>query len=191
MVDVIRDVQRLLSRAKRTRLKEPTAMTLATADLNGRPTVRTVLLKGVSERGFVFFTNLGSRKGKQLRANPRAALCFFWEPLDRQLIVDGRVTRVSEKEADDYWKTRPRTSQLGAWASHQSQPLNHRSTLTRRLKAVTKRFSGKPVPRPVSWSGFCVRPERIEFWRRGAHRLHHRLVYVKRSGRWTAGLLNP
>jgi pyridoxamine 5'-phosphate oxidase len=187
----IRRARSLLAEARKSRLHEPTAMTLATAAPNGQPSARTVLLKEISDDGFVFYTNQTSRKSRQLKTNPRAALCFFWEPLDRQLHVEGRVVRVSNAEADAYWQTRPRESQLGAWASHQSQPLNRRSTLEKRLRALRRQHKGRPVPRPPHWSGYRVIPNRIEFWKRGAFRLHHRLVYLKKGGRWKTTLLYP
>jgi pyridoxamine 5'-phosphate oxidase len=187
----IRDVRSLLNTVQKRRLPEPTAMTLATASSDGQPSVRTVLLKEVTEKGFVFFTNEESRKGRQLRANPKAALCFFWESLNRQVIVEGRAVKVDAKEADAYWKTRPRESQLGAWASMQSRPLKNRAELEKRLAGLRARFRGQNVPRPPYWLGFRVIPNRIEFWKRGLYRLHHRLVYVKAGGRWKTVLLNP
>lgn len=187
----IREVRSLLKRAHKTRLKEPTAMTLATVSPSGRPAVRTVLLKNVSEDGFVFYTNLKSRKGRHLALRPHCALCFFWEPLGSQIIVEGRVKPVAPKEADAYWKTRPRESQLGAWASLQSQELKNRATLFERLRAMNKKFAGMPVPRPAHWSGFCVVPNRLEIWKRGAARLHHRQVYEKAGLRWKKRLLYP
>ncbi len=187
----IGEMRSLLRQAQRQHRQEPVAMTLATASSNRQPSTRTVLLKGVSNQGFVFFTNTNSRKGRQLADNPRAALCFFFDSLDRQVNVEGRVHRVSDKEADAYWNTRPRQSQLGAWASQQSSPLKNRAALLKRAAQFAKKYKGKNVPRPPYWTGFCVLPNRIEFWKRGAYRLHHRLAYEKKGGRWTVALLNP
>jgi len=182
----------LLERARATDLREPTAVSLATADADGRPTCRTVLLKLVDERGFVFFTNFQSRKGRQLEANPRAALCFFWQPLFEQVLVEGRVDAVDGHEADEYWRTRDRDSQLGAWASEQSQTLPDRATLETRLREHHDRFKDDLVPRPPHWSGFRVVPDRIEFWRSGWHRLHERVCYEREGdGPWHVRLLFP
>lgn len=166
-------------------------MILATADSKGRPSARTVLLKAVDERGFTFFTNFHSRKGRQLSANRRAALCFYWEPLESQVIVEGKVDPVSNEEADHYWGTRPRESQLAAWASAQSRRLKDRKPLLARFRRYAKLFSGRPVPRPAHWSGFRVRPDRIEFWRRRPFRLHERHLYWKQGNRWKFQMLYP
>jgi pyridoxamine 5'-phosphate oxidase len=189
--EALREFKALLAGAAQTELAEPTAMTLATADAEGRPSARTVLLKGVDDRGFVFYTNTLSRKGEQLAANARAALCFFWEPLKKQVAVEGVVERVTDEEADAYWATRPRDSQVGAWASQQSQPLESRERLLSRAATLAERYAGRDVPRPPHWSGYRVLPERIEFWTAGDARLHHRVCYERRDGRWTRKLLNP
>lgn len=189
--EALREFRALLAGAARTELAEPTAMTLATADAEGRPSARTVLLKGVDDRGFVFYTNTLSRKGEQLAENARAALCFFWEPLKKQVAVEGVVERVTDEEADAYWATRPRDSQVGAWASQQSQPLESRELLLSRAATLAERYAGTDVPRPPHWSGYRVLPERIEFWTAGDARLHHRICYERRGGRWTRNLLNP
>jgi pyridoxamine 5'-phosphate oxidase len=181
----------LLARARQTDLPEPTAMTLATVDAAGRPSARTVLLKGVDGRGFTFFTNTLSRKGRELAETPRAALCFYWQPLREQVEVQGEVEAVSEAEADAYWATRPRDSQLGAWASRQSEPLDRRETLLARVADYEGRFGAGPVPRPLHWSGYRVVPTRIEFWTAGEHRLHHRVCYERGAAGWTVALLNP
>lgn len=181
----------LHERAQRTDLREPTAVTLATAGADARPSVRTVLLKGFDEHGFVFFTNLRSRKGRQLADNPRAALCFFWQPLFEQVLVEGAVTLVDDAEADAYWATRPREAQIGAWASRQSEPLDTRETLEARVTQYRGKFKNEPVPRPPHWSGFRVVPDRIEFWKSGAYRLHERVCYRLVDGAWTVSLLNP
>ena len=187
-LDKFRD---LLGQAERCDLPEPNAVTLATADAAGRPSARTVLLRGVDERGFVFYTNLNSRKGQDLAVNASVALCFFWQPLMRQVNVAGRADAVSAQEADCYWSTRPRSSQIGAWASEQSSPLAERAVLERRFQRFEQDFLGGPVPRPDHWSGFRVIPERIEFWTSRPFRLHERVCYQRIGDAWTVTLLNP
>jgi pyridoxamine 5'-phosphate oxidase len=187
-LDKFRD---LFRQVHNTDLPEPTAMVLATADAHGRPSARSVLLKGLDERGFVFYTNYRSRKGQELTANPRAALCFFWQPLMQQVQVEGRVETVSEAEADAYWQTRDRLSQLGGWASQQSEPLPDRAVLEERFTYYTRHFTGRPVSRPPHWSGYRVIPERIEFWKAMPHRLHERICYQKGEHGWIVTLLNP
>ena len=177
--------------AKASELNDPDAMALATADRQGRPSVRMVLLKGHSPAGFVFYTNLGSRKGQDLAANPQAALAFHWKSLRRQVRVEGSIEPVSKAEADAYHLTRTRDSQLSAWASEQSRPLDSRATLEGRFAELSKRFEGAPVPRPDHWAGFRVRPLRIEFWIDGEHRLHHRRLFTTAGDGWTETLLNP
>jgi pyridoxamine 5'-phosphate oxidase len=166
-----------LADAARSEPNDPNAMALATVGADGAPSVRMVLLKGADARGFVFYTNLGSRKAAELRANPRAALCFHWKTLRRQVRVEGRIEEVGDEEADAYFATRARVSQLGAWASKQSQPLRGRFELEARVAKYTARFVVGPVPRPPFWSGFCVVPESIEFWEDRPFRLHMRHVY--------------
>jgi pyridoxamine 5'-phosphate oxidase len=177
--------------ARETELNDSNAMALATADDAGRPSLRMVLLKGHDARGFVFYTNLDSRKGGDLAANPYAALLFHWKSLRRQIRIEGPVGRVSEEEADAYFATRGRDSQLGAWASDQSRPLDSRATFERRYEEVRARFEGKDVLRPPRWSGWRVQPERIEFWTDRAHRLHERRLFTSTDGGWTEGLLYP
>ena len=184
----------LLERARQTDLPEPTAMALATADGQGRPAVRMVLLKGFDPAGFVFFTNLESRKAVDLAANPQAALCFHWQPLEIQVRVEGRVTPVSEEEADAYFASRPRGSQIGAWASQQSRPLAAREELEERILDTEARYAGLAVPRPPFWSGFRVAPDRIEFWSGRPSRLHDREVYhadPAAEGGWRVERLYP
>ena len=176
------------------RLSEPNdsnAMTLATADGDGRPSARMVLLKGHDERGFVFYTNLDSRKGGELAANAQAALLFHWKSLRRQIRIEGAVEPVSEGEADTYFATRSRDSQLGAWASDQSRPLESRALFEARYEEMSARFQGGDVPRPPRWSGFRVVPDRIEFWIDRAHRLHERRLFERSGEGWTEGLLFP
>ena len=171
---------------------DPTAMALATAGPDGRPSCRMVLLKGHDERGFVFYTNLDSRKGGELDANPRAALLFHWKSLRRQVRVEGAVEPVSGEEADAYFASRSRDSQLGAWASDQSRPLESRALFESRYEAMKERFEGGEVPRPPRWSGWRVVPERIEFWTDRDHRLHERRLFVREDGSgWREGLLYP
>jgi pyridoxamine 5'-phosphate oxidase len=173
------------------RLPEPTAFALATVGAGGQPSVRILLLKGVDTRGFVFYTNYESRKGGELLAHPRAAMCFHWQPLERQVRVEGQAEQVSAEEADAYFATRPRGSQLGAWASRQSQPMEHPGALDERLREVEARFAGGPVPRPPHWSGFRLVPARIEFWHGMPSRLHERLVYSRVGDGWRTDVLYP
>lgn len=176
--DPFRRFGELLARARQTDLAEPTAMALATVGPDGRPSARMVLLKEFDARGFVFYTNLGSRKARHLEQNPFAALCFHWQPLEVQVRIEGRVEPVSEAEADAYFASRPRGSQIGAWASRQSEPLASRSELDARIRQIEQRFADRDVPRPSFWSGFRVVPERIEFWTGQPSRLHDRDVYT-------------
>ena len=173
------------------RLPEPTAFALATLGADGQPSVRILLLKGVDTRGFVFYTNYESRKGQELLAHPRAAMCFHWQPLERQVRVEGQAEQVSAGEADAYFASRPRGSQLGAWASRQSQPMEHPGALDERLREVEARFAGGPVPRPPHWSGFRLAPARIEFWHGMPSRLHERLVYSRAGDGWRTDVLYP
>lgn len=167
------------------------AMALATADAAGRPSVRMVLLKGHDARGFVFYTNEQSAKGEQLAANRQAALLFHWKSLRRQVRVEGAVERVDPAEADAYFASRGRDSQLGAWASDQSRPLDGRDTFEARFAAMQARFADEPIPRPPHWGGFRIVPERIEFWEDRPHRLHHRRLFVRDGGGWAWSLLYP
>ncbi len=189
--EALRRFRELFDRARAATLHEPTAATLATADAQGRPSARMVLLKGVDERGFVFYTNLESRKARHLAERPSAALCFFWDPLMEQVLVEGSVERVSDAEADAYWATRDRASQLGAWASQQSRPLDRLETLTGAMAAMEQRFAGQPVPRPPHWSGYRLIPSRIEFWTARPHRLNERILYERRTTGWVRSRLYP
>ena len=177
--------------AKTSEPNDPDAMALATADADGHPSVRMVLLKGHDERGFVFYTNLDSRKGGELAANPSVALLFHWKSLRRQVRIEGPVSAVSEVEANAYFASRGRTSRIGAWASDQSRPLDRRETFVERVAEVGRRFEGEEVPRPPRWSGFRVTPKAIEFWEDGEHRLHHRRLFTRDGERWSEGLLYP
>lgn len=180
-----------LDDAKNSDLAEPTAVALATADTQGRPSARMVLLKGADDRGFVFYTNLDSRKGGELRANPHAALCFHWQPLGRQVRVEGAVHQVSDEEADDYFASRQKDSQFGAWASKQSRPLESRFALEKQVAKFALKFNVGTVPRPDHWSGFRLVPVRIEFWQHGVARLHDRLVYERLEKAWRTTTLYP
>lgn len=181
-----------LAEAEAKEVNNPTAMSLATADAAGIPSVRMVLLKDVDERGFVFYTNSESRKGSELAANPNAGLCFHWKSTMRVVRVDGAVEKVSDADADTYFKSRSRGSQIGAWASKQSQPLNNRFELEKRIAAFTTKYHIGEVPRPNFWEGYRVVPRRIEFWSEGTFRLHDRVVYTTTgNGDWMNQRLYP
>jgi pyridoxamine 5'-phosphate oxidase len=177
--------------AKAAEINDPDAMALATATSDGAPSVRMVLLKGHGSEGFTFYTNADSRKGEELAANPRASLLFHWKSLRRQVRVEGSVDVVSSEEADAYFATRSRDSQIGAHASDQSRPLASRGEFVARIAKVAARYLVGPVPRPPRWNGFRVRPERIEFWTDKPHRLHERRLFERSDGDWTEGLLYP
>ena len=172
-------------------LPEPNAMSLATVGMNGNPSVRMVLMKGVDEDGFVFYTNLDGRKGRELRSRPAAAICFHWPVLEVQIRAEGTVTQVSDSDADEYFATRSRASQIGAWASIQSQPIERVNDLAERVAEYEAKFDGQPVPRPPFWSGFRLRPERIEFWKSKPGRLHERHLYTRSGESWTMETLYP
>jgi pyridoxamine 5'-phosphate oxidase len=190
--DPIAQLRAWLDEARAVLPEEFTAMVLATADADGRPAARVVLLKGIDERGLVFYTHYDSDKGRQLAANPRAALLFYWAPLDRQVRIEGTVEKTSREESESYFASRPRGSQLGAWASPQSRPLTGREELERQVAAAAERFADGDVPLPEGWGGFRVRPEVVELWQGRPSRLHDRLRYVRDpEGGWRIERLAP
>ncbi|MCS7082184.1 MAG: pyridoxamine 5'-phosphate oxidase [Bacteroidetes bacterium] len=190
--DPIRQLERWLEEAIRARVPEPNAMALATATPEGRPSVRMVLLKGLDARGLVFYTNLESRKARELFQNPWAALLFWWPELERQVRVEGAVEPVSDEEADAYFRSRPRASRIGAWASPQSRPLESRSALLRRVIKTIARFPIGHIPRPPFWGGFRVQVQSVEFWQGRPSRLHDRILYRRNAdGSWTRQRLAP
>ncbi|MGD9763572.1 MAG: pyridoxamine 5'-phosphate oxidase [Candidatus Binatia bacterium] len=189
--DPIRRFQRWYAAARRTAMRLPDAMALATVDGRGRPRVRMVLLKQADEDGFVFYTNARSPKGRELLTTGRAALVFYWEPLARQVRIEGRVRLVDPAEADAYWATRPRQSQLAALASAQSAPLASRALLLRRFHILARRYDGRPVPRPPYWTGFRIMPSAIEFWTERPFRLHDRELFTRTAGGWKMMRLQP
>jgi len=181
----------LFERAARDAPFDPTAVALATADAEGRPSARMVLLKGVDASGFRFYTNYESRKGRELEANPRAALCFHWAWLEEQVRIEGDVERLPAEESDAYFATRPRGSQLGTWASRQSEPMDSRFALLRRVAAIEARHLGRPIERPPYWGGFLLRPRAIEFWKSKVSRLHERLRFTRDERGWRSERLQP
>jgi pyridoxamine 5'-phosphate oxidase len=189
--DPIEQFRRWLGDAEAAGIPLPNAMAVATADAEGRPSVRHVLLRGVDERGFTFFTNYDSRKGRQLAENPHAGLVFLWKLLDRQVNATGTAERVDAAESDAYFATRPREARLGAWASAQSSVLESREELERRVAEADERFAGIEVPRPPNWGGFLMRPDTVEFWQGRRSRLHDRFRYAREDGAWRIERLSP
>ncbi|MDC3104351.1 pyridoxamine 5'-phosphate oxidase [Candidatus Pelagibacter bacterium] len=178
--------------AEKNEINDPNAVAVATADTNNQPNVRMVLLKGLSEKGFVFYTNFNSKKGKELKSNSKASLCFHWKSLRRQVRIIGEVEEVTSKEADEYYNSRPYKNKIGAWASSQSESLDKRETFLKKIQEYEKKYSDKnTVPRPSNWSGWRVIPKEIEFWLDGEGRIHERLVYYKESKNWKKKLLYP
>ncbi len=189
--DPIGRFKKLLAQAEALGLTLANAAALATAGNDRHPTVRMVLLKGVDESGFVFYTNMESRKARQLGENPRASLCFWWEPVKRQVRIEGQVEKVSDREADAYFASRRRGSQIGAWASHQSRDLESRDQLIAAAKMFSEKYRDQPVPRPPFWSGYRLVPDRIEFWKEQPDRLHERELYSRGAEGWKITLLAP
>jgi pyridoxamine 5'-phosphate oxidase len=190
--DPVAQFARWFAEAQAANVPEPNAMTLATADASGAPSARIVLLKAFDARGFTFFTNYDSRKGRELEANPRAALCFFCQPLERQVRVEGTVEKVGRAESEAYFRSRPRQAQVGAWVSQQSAPLTSRAELERIEAELQARFGDGPVPLPDYWGGYRVVPAAIEFWQGRPSRLHDRLLYTRADGGgWTLRRLSP
>jgi pyridoxamine 5'-phosphate oxidase len=178
--------------ARAAKVPEPNAMTLATVGAGGTPSVRIVLLKDFDASGFTFHTNYHSRKGRELKVNPRAALCFFWQPVERQVRVEGTAERINVAESEAYFRSRPRLAQIGAWVSQQSTPIASRAELERLNEELTKRFDGGEVPRPEHWGGFRVVPQAIEFWQGRPSRLHDRILYTRQAaGTWMRQRLSP
>lgn len=191
MSDPIKQFRQWLDQASTHKdITEPTAFCLATTDGKGQPSARIVLLKTI-DNGFVFYTNMQSRKSRELRHNPKAAACFYWMPLMRQVRIEGVIEQVSSGEADEYFATRARESQIGAWASKQSSPLKNREELMKAVRDNKKKFEGQPVPRPEFWSGWRLIPETIEFWEASAYRLHDREVFTRKGNRWDVTRLYP
>ncbi len=190
--DPIAQLNRWLEEAEQTDLRNPLAMSLATIDPDGRPSVRVVLLKGLDGQGAVFYTNRISRKGRALESHPSAALLFHWDTLQRQVCVEGRVSVLEDAKCDVYFATRPRSAQIGAWASLQSQPIESRAALLARVAEIERRYEGRDVPRPPHWGGYRVSLECIEFWQGRPDRLHDRLAYTRDDqGGWTTQRLCP
>jgi pyridoxamine 5'-phosphate oxidase len=189
--DPMRQFQLWFEQALAAEILEPNAMTLATATKDGTPSARIVLLKGVSDRGFVFFTNYESRKGQELAENPQAALVFLWKALERQVRIEGTVEKVSDAETVAYFHSRPRESQLGAWVSNQSQVIANREVLEQRLAELSQQYQDQEIPRPPHWGGYCVIPRTIEFWQGRPSRLHDRLRYRLDNYHWIIERLAP
>jgi pyridoxamine 5'-phosphate oxidase len=190
-VDPITEFAALFERAKSSEKGDATACALATADAQGVPSVRMVLLKAFDEQGFVFYTNHGSRKAIDLEANPRAALCFFWHSIGQQVRIEGAVEHVTRQESDTYFESRGRQSKIGAWASKQSQPLESRAHLLRRVAKLELQYALRTIPRPPFWGGFRILPTRLEFWSNQLHRLHDRRLFERRGDRWAMQQLYP
>ncbi len=189
--DILERFQQGFERARKAGIPEANAMTLATVDPEGRPAARTVLLKGHDANGFVFYTNLQSRKGQHLMRTPHASVVFWWRENEEQVLIDGMVEPVSPEEADEYFASRPRGSQIGAWASKQSSELDGRQALLDAVAAAEARFEGQDVPRPEHWSGFRIKPRRVEFWYGQPYRLHERVCFNDVDGQWVSTTLFP
>ena len=181
-----------MEKATKNEINDPNALSLATTDKSGKPSVRMVLLKGINEEGFIFYTNLKSKKSLDLKENPQASMCFYWKSLLRQITIDGVVDKVTDQVADHYFNSRIYDSRIGAWASNQSDVLQNKEELLKKIEKYKKRFlNQKNVPRPPHWSGWCLIPDSIEFWLRGENRIHERLKYNKTNDGWKKILLYP
>ncbi|MDQ6611724.1 MAG: pyridoxamine 5'-phosphate oxidase [Gemmatimonadota bacterium] len=191
LANPIDQLHKWFGEAQQAEVAEPNAMSLATATTDGAPSVRTVLVKGVDERGFVFYTDYRSQKGRELTANPRAALCFFWQLLERQVRITGTVSRVSRAQSDEYFRSRPVGSRIGATASAQSSTLASRVALEQRVSSLETQFAGVEIPLPDYWGGFRVAPVALEFWQGRSSRLHDRILYTRCSNRWEISRLSP
>ena len=177
--------------AKESEINDPNAVAVATADKSNQPSVRMVLLKGLSDKGFVFYTNFNSKKGSDLKINKKSSMCFHWKSLRRQVRIIGIVEKVTDKEADDYYNSRPYKNKIGAWASSQSETLNKRDDFLKKIESYKKKYPSNDVPRPSHWSGWRLTPSEVEFWLDGEGRIHERLNYIKEKGSWKKGLLYP
>ena len=178
--------------AEKSEINDPNALSLATSSSDGMPSVRMVLLKGLSEKGFVFYTNFNSKKGSDLKKNPKASMCFHWKSLRRQIRISGKTVVIDNKEADEYYNSRAYGSRIGAWASSQSQTMNNRNEFINKIKEFEKKYpEQKNVPRPPHWSGWRVEPDNIEFWLEIKNRIHERLNYRKKNGEWLREILYP
>ena len=178
--------------AEKKEINDPNALSLATANKNGEPSVRMVLLKGLSQKGFVFYTNLNSRKSNDIKKNPKAEMCFHWKSLRRQIRISGDITQVSDEEADAYFNSRPYESRIGAWASDQSKVMNERKDFLKKIEEFKSKYKNESnLPRPKHWSGWCLNPSSIEFWLGDKYRIHERLKYIKISNSWKKEILYP
>lgn len=183
--------KRWLSDAEKSESSYPNAFTFASVNSAGQPAARTLLLKGTDENGFIFFTNGESRKGDDIRANPKGAMLFYWKSLKRQIRIEGTIQKISAEESDAYFATRPRESQIGAWASAQSRPLSSYDDFLNKIESITQKYEGHPIPRPPYWTGYRLSPVHIEFWLEENFRLHRRFLYEKNNACWQMTLLNP
>ena len=183
--------EKWFTKAKETEINDPNAVAVATADKNNQPSVRMVLLKGLNEKGFIFYTNLNSKKGNDLKINNKASMCFHWKSLRRQVRIIGTVEKVTDREADDYYNTRPYKNKIGAWASSQSEVLSKREDFLKKIESYEKKYPSNDVPRPSHWSGWRLIPIEIEFWLDGEGRIHERLNYKIKNGNWIKELLYP
>ena len=179
------------AKAEETEINDPNAVAVATTDKTNQPSVRMVLLKGLSNKGFVFYTNFNSKKGSDLKINKKSSMCFHWKSIRRQVRIVGRVEKVTDKEADDYYNSRPYKNKIGAWASSQSEILNKRDDFIKKIETYEKKYPSNEVPRPSHWSGWRLMPSQIEFWLDGEGRIHERLNYKKEKGNWKKELLYP